>query len=85
MNLQVINTGLSSLYPTISKGSTIMPIKHIKQYMFDLYDCHDMTQLQKDTLSSMLNIVFLFLKDKKTYEATQATNRCIAYVADLLS
>jgi len=73
MNLQVINTGLSSLYNNISKGSTLMPIKHIKQYMFELCECHDMTQQQKDILSSMLNIVSLYLKDKNTYEAMQAT------------
>lgn len=85
MNLQVVNTGLSSLYTTISKGSTITPIKHIKQYMFELTECHDMTQQQKDTLSGMLNIVYMYLKSKNTYEAMQATNRCMAYVADMLS
>ena len=53
--------------------------------MFELYDNTDMTQQQKDTLSGMLNIVYMYLKSKNTYEAMQATNRCMAYVADMLS
>ena len=76
---------LQSIYNSISGGNMITPIKHVKQYMFELYDNTDMTQQQKDEFNGMLNMIYLYLKDKNQEKALQAASRCMTYVKNISS